>query len=42
VRIGDPSFTTALALGILAWAGLFLRDARVRALRPLRAVAEKS
>lgn len=41
VRIGDPGFTNALVLGILVWAGLFLRDARVRALLPLRAVAAK-
>ena len=36
-RLGDPSFSTALILGVLVWAGLFLRDARVRALLPLRA-----
>jgi hypothetical protein len=36
VRIGDPGLTTPLMLGVLAWAGLFLRDERVRALMPLR------
>ena len=36
VRIGDPGLATPLVLGILAWAGLFLRDERVRALLPLR------
>jgi hypothetical protein len=36
VRIGDPGLVTPLMLGILAWAGLFLRDERVRALMPLR------
>ena len=35
VRIGEP-FAVPLLLGILAWAGLYLRDERVRALLPLR------
>lgn len=35
VRVGDP-FVLPLALGVLVWAGLFLRDERVRALLPLR------
>ena len=35
VRVGDP-FGPPLILGILVWLGLFLRDARVRALLPLR------
>jgi hypothetical protein len=35
VRVGDP-FLTPLVLGILVWAGLFLRDDRLRALLPLR------
>lgn len=35
VRIGDP-FIPPLALGIIAWAGLYLRDERIRALLPLR------
>lgn len=38
VRIGDPSFVMPLILGILAWAGLYLRDERLRALIPLRKV----
>ncbi|WP_338870047.1 DoxX family protein [Myxococcus stipitatus] len=35
VRIGDPFFAPVL-LGVFAWGGLFLRDARLRALLPLR------
>lgn len=37
VRIGDPGFIAPLLLGIIAWAGLFLRDGRIRALLPVRA-----
>ena len=36
VRVLDSGFSTALVLGILAWAGLYLRDPRLRALLPLR------
>jgi hypothetical protein len=35
VRIGDP-FIIPIALGVLVWLGLFLRDQRLRALIPLR------
>ena len=38
VRIGSPLFTHDLFgvyVGVLVWAGLWLRDARVRALLPL-------
>jgi uncharacterized membrane protein YphA (DoxX/SURF4 family) len=35
-RIGDPAFVGPLVLGILAWAGLYLRDDRLRQLLPLR------
>lgn len=35
LRIGEPYYLQAL-LGVLVWAGLFLRDARLRALIPLR------
>lgn len=35
VRVGD-SVVIPVALGILAWAGLYLRDERLRALIPLR------
>jgi hypothetical protein len=35
VRVGDP-FAIPLVLGALLWAGLFLRDERVRDLLPLR------
>jgi hypothetical protein len=39
VRAGSPVFTHVLFgvyLGVLAWGGLYLRDARLRALFPLR------
>lgn len=35
LRLGEPVLTP-LALGVLVWAGLYLRDARIRALLPLR------
>ncbi len=35
VRIGDPFYAPVL-LGVLIWGGLVLRDARLRALLPLR------
>jgi hypothetical protein len=38
VRVGDPSFFLTIILGVLVWAGLFLRDDRLRALIPLRKV----
>ena len=40
VRVGDPLFTHILFgvyMGVLLWLGLYLRDARLRALVPLRA-----
>lgn len=39
LRVGNPLFTHMLFgvyLAVLAWAGLYLRDARLRALLPLR------
>src|SRR5215813_2008381 len=30
VRLGDPWFFFPVAIGVLVWGGLFLRDARVR------------
>jgi len=38
VRVGDPPFTVVFGtlFGVLVWLGLFLRDARLRALIPLR------
>lgn len=36
LRVGDPLYFVPVLLGILAWAGLFLRDSRLRALIPLR------
>jgi len=35
VRIGEP-FIAPVIVGVLAWAGIFLRDERLRALLPLR------
>lgn len=35
VRVGDPFYATVF-MGVLVWGGLFLRDARIRALIPLR------
>ncbi len=37
VRLGEPFFIQAI-IGVLVWLGLFLRDARLRALIPLRRV----
>lgn len=39
VRIGDPVLIP-IALGVMIWGGLFLRDARLRALIPWRAPAQ--
>jgi hypothetical protein len=36
VRLGNPWFLFPIALGVLAWLGLWLRDARLRALLPMR------
>lgn len=36
VRLGEPAFLGGLILGILVWAGLYLRDERIRRLIPLR------
>jgi len=35
LRIGEPIFG-AVGLGVIVWLGLYLRDARIRALAPLR------
>jgi hypothetical protein len=35
VRVGDPWFLFPVALGVMAWAGLWCRSPRVRALLPL-------
>jgi hypothetical protein len=37
VRVEDPNFLFAAVFGVLVWAGLYLREPRVRALIPLRA-----
>ncbi len=36
VRLEQPAFVMAFAIGVLAWLGIYLRDARLRALLPLR------
>jgi DoxX-like protein len=41
VRVGDPLFSHILFgvyVGVFLWLGLYLRDARVRALVPLRSI----
>jgi hypothetical protein len=38
VRAGEP-FYLPLGVGVIVWLGLFLRDARLRALLPLRSPA---
>jgi hypothetical protein len=38
VRAGEPWFIAAI-VGVLVWLALYLRDARVRALTPIRSVA---
>jgi hypothetical protein len=38
VRVGDPFYVQA-TIGVLAWLGLFLRDARLRSLLPLRTLS---
>ena|SRR5579871_606249 len=36
VRLEDPSWLFSVAIGILVWAGLYLRDRRIRELIPLQ------
>lgn len=36
VRVGDPASYVTVILGVLVWAGLYLRDDRLAALIPLR------
>jgi hypothetical protein len=36
VRVQDPWFLFPVVLGVMSWLGLYLRDARVRALIPFR------
>src|SRR5471032_506246 len=40
MRVGNPAFEQLFSVifGVLVWAGLYLRDGRVRALIPLREV----
>lgn len=37
VRVENAFYLFAAAIGVLVWAGLYLRDERIRALLPLRA-----
>jgi hypothetical protein len=39
VRVSDMNWLFAVVFGIIAWLGIFLRDARLRSLLPLRRVA---
>jgi len=39
LRIGDPGWAIPAGLGVLAFGGMFFRDARVRALIPFRRTA---
>jgi DoxX-like family len=36
VRLEDPTLLFSVVMGVMVWAGLFLRDERLRALVPLR------
>lgn len=36
MRVGDPSYVMTVLVGVMVWAGLYLRDERLRALLPLR------
>jgi hypothetical protein len=38
-EIGSPPQLVCVAIGLMAWAGLFLRDANVRAVLPVRRLA---
>jgi uncharacterized membrane protein (UPF0182 family) len=36
IRVGDPSYVMTIVLGVIVWAGLYLRDSRLRELVPFR------
>ena len=40
-RVGDP-FVLQIAIGVLVWLGLYLRESRLRALIPLRTRPKES
>jgi hypothetical protein len=40
LRVGNPTYFATVTLGMLAWAGLFLRDKHLRVLIPVRRSAE--
>lgn len=39
LRVGDPGYPLAIIMAIFTWGGLWLRDARIRELLPLRRTA---
>ena len=39
VRVGEPQWVGGVLFGVVAWLGLYLRDARVRAVLPIRRIA---
>ena len=41
LRVGDPKFIVPIIVGVVVWLGLFLRNARVRALIPFRSSSAK-
>jgi DoxX-like protein len=42
VRISDPEWVGPAVLGVVAWVGLYLREARLRELLPLRRLPRQS
>ena len=36
IRVGDPNYVTTIILGVMVWAGLYVRDSRLRDLIPVR------
>jgi uncharacterized membrane protein (UPF0182 family) len=34
IRAGDPSYVVTILLGVMVWAGLYVRDVRLRQLLP--------
>src|SRR5262249_29490249 len=42
VRVGDPWFIFPVVVGVLVWAGLFLRSVRLRSLLPLQSGVMKA
>ena len=36
MRVGDPTYVLTILLGVMVWAGLYMRDSRFRELLPFR------